>query len=72
MKKIYRCDFCRCSFENEEYAKEHEENCMRNPKIKTCGRCRHSENLYNETSGCSKKDDRHVFGEIRINCPDWE
>jgi len=40
-KTIYACEYCNNDYNDKEICIEHENNCNKNPKFKSCDSCDH-------------------------------
>jgi hypothetical protein len=70
MKKVWKCDFCSTTSENEEEMKEHEIKCSFNPKHKKCFSCGNYINYRNCGDDC-KISLNILDGETDGNCKGW-
>ena len=81
MKTVYQCDFCECVSSSKFEILEHEKDCYKHPKWKSCDSCKYKRwhvfsvisdhEYYCELDGLSDKTKFDVYIN-KGNCPKWQ
>ena len=72
-KLVYKCDFCDGFFDDKDEAKQHESECLSDPRLKGCWSCKHKNWDYDDwicmINGPVRKS--YICPDV-LYCSQWE